>query len=371
MKIFLAFMYFFGSILIVFGLLWLIIWVAPAEFVLHRAALSNHNGRFDRPDRIFPNLPAKEPFAFPGSIAGLAAKDDGVKAWVLLCKNKKEAKAVFGAYGSYVAKGDKWQSSGPGYLNYGFSDPGIRGQVKLIDEVVVHVQGRDNDTVEKAFQQAGLMVANPRANILTEIAHTNKYLWHIVIFILAYTAIQFPIWNRVVSWATAVMPKAGIQAVSEPELKQRLLAINTMDVPFHVIEKKGKKFDVIWRLADAKWVGLMTANKVSRVEIMRLRLSDHDKSCRPVEISKAIKASADVTTLQFAFSFSFFRGIVFGQWEYEKQFGLIFRDGSLTFDTAYEYKFSLSELKNPIVNIVVSSGWSFKPVMFFSKILGG
>ena len=371
MKILFAFIYFFSSILIVFGLLWLIIWVAPAEFVLDREALSNQNGRFDHPDRIFPNLSLKEPFTFSGSIAGLTAKDENVKAWVLLCKNKKEAQAIFKAYGSHVAKGDKWQSSGPGYLNYRFPDPGIRGQVKLIDDVVVHVQSKDDDTAEKAFQQAGLMKANPRANILTKIAHTNKYLWHMVIFILIYTAIQFPIWNRVASWAAAIRPKPGIPPVSEPELRQRLLAINTMDVPFHVVEKKGKKLDVVWRLADAKWVGLLTANKVSRVEIMRLRLSDRDKSCRALEISKAVKASADGTTLQFAFSFSFFRGIVFGQWEYEKQFGLIFKDGSLTFDTAYEYKFSLNELKNPIVNIVVSSGWSFKPVLFFSRILGG
>jgi hypothetical protein len=371
MKIFLAFVYFFGSILIVFGLLWLMIWVAPTEYVLDREALTNHNGIFDHPDRIFPNFPLKEPFTFPGSTAGLAAKDENVKAWALICKNKKEAQAVFKVYGSYVAKGDKWQSSGPGYLNYRLSDPGVRGQVKLIDEVVVHVQGKDDETVEKAFQQAGLMKANPRANILTKIAHTDKYLWHIVIFILIYAAIQLPIWNRVASWAAAVKPKPGIPPVSEPELRQRLLAINTMDVPFRVVERGRKKLDVVWRLADAKWVGLMTANKVSRVEIMRLRLSDRDKSCRVLEISKAIKASADGTTLQFAFSFSFFRGIVFGQWEYEKQFGLIFKDGSLTFDTAYEYKFSLSELKNPIVNIIVSSGWSFKPVMFFSRILGG
>jgi hypothetical protein len=290
---------------------------------------------------------------------------------VLLCKSKKEAKAVFGVYGSHVGKGDKWQSSGPGYLNYSHSDSGLRGQVKLIGEVVVHVQGSNEDTIEKAFQQAGLMVVNPRANIFTKIAHTNKYLWHIVIFILVYTAFQFPIWNRVASWAAAVRPRPGTVPVSEPELRQRLLAINTMDVPFRVVERKGKKLDVVWRLADAKWVGLMTANKVSRVEIMRLRLSDHDKSCRTVEISKAIKASADGTTLQFAFSFSFFRGIVFGQWEYEKQFGLIYKDGSLTFDTAYEYKFSLDELKTPLVNIIVASGWSFKPVMFFSRILGG
>ena len=79
-----------------------------------------------------------------------------------------------------------------------------------------------------------------------------------------------------------------------------------MDVPFHVVERKRNNLDVVWRLADAKWIGLMTANKVSRVEILRLRLSNHDKGCRAVEISKAIRASADGSSLQFAFSFSFF-----------------------------------------------------------------
>ena len=135
----LAFLYFFGSVLIIFGLLWLIILVAPAEYVLDRGALSHSNGRFGHPDRIFPNLPLKEHFAFAGSTVGLAAKDDGVKAWVLLCKNKKEAEATFKTYGSHIAKGDKWQSSGPGYLNYSLADPGLRGKVKLIDEVIVHV----------------------------------------------------------------------------------------------------------------------------------------------------------------------------------------------------------------------------------------
>jgi hypothetical protein len=38
MKVFPAFVYFFGCILVVFELLWLIIWVAPPESVLDRAA---------------------------------------------------------------------------------------------------------------------------------------------------------------------------------------------------------------------------------------------------------------------------------------------------------------------------------------------
>ncbi|MGD0919246.1 MAG: hypothetical protein ABSB22_22620 [Thermodesulfobacteriota bacterium] len=371
MKIFLAFVYFFGCILVIFGLLWLLIWVAPSEYVLDRSTIARQGGKLQHPERLFPNLTSRDSYGFPGASAGLVAWGDKVKGWVLVCETKKQAGSVFKAYSSYAAKDSGYQSSGPGYLTYRSADRELRGQVKLIDEVIVHVQGRDDDTIEKTFQQAGLIVPNPKANILTDIAHTNKYIVHLAIFIVVYAAIQLPIWNRVASWAASIKPKRGIVPISEPELRQRLLAINGMDVPFHVVEKKRNKLDIVWRLADAKWVGLMTANRVSRVEILRLRLSDHNKSCRAVEISKAIKASADGSSLQFAFSFSFFRGIVFGQWEYEKQFGLIFRDGGLTFGTAYEYKFSLSELKNPVVNIIVSSGWSFKPVMFFSKILGG
>jgi len=371
MKTLLAFAYFFGCILIPIGAMWGIFLLAPPEFVLNRADLSNHNNRFDQPARIFPNFPFKESFVFPGTAAGLMARDDKVKVWVLACKNRKEAEEVFKAYGAHVARGDKWQSSGPGYLNYRLSDVGLRGQVKLIDEVILHVQGKDDQTIEKTLRQAGFMVPNPKANLLTEINHLDKYLPHLFLLILVYTAIQFPIWNRLASWAVTVNPKPGVKPVEESELRRRLFAINSMDVPFHVVEGKRGNLDVIWRLADAKWVGLMTVNKVSRVEILRMRLSDHDKSCRCIEISKALRASADGSSLQFAFSFSFFRGIVFGQWEYEKQFGLIIKDGGLTYDTAYEYTFNLSELKNPIVNIVVSSGWRFKPLLFFSRILGG
>ena len=81
---------------------------------------------------------------------------------------------------------------------------------------------------------------------------------------LVYAAVQLPIWNRVASWAAAVRPKPGIEPINQPELKRRLLAINSMDVPFHVVERKRNNLDVVWRLADAKWISLMTANKVSR-----------------------------------------------------------------------------------------------------------
>lgn len=140
---------------------------------------------------------------------------------------------------------------------------------------------------------------------------------------------------------------------------------------YKVSERKDGKLDVTWRLADAKWAGLMTMNKVTITQMIRLRLPERDRACRAVDIIKSLRATADGLSMGFSFSFSFFREIILGQWEYEKQYGLIFKDGGLTFDTVYEYKFRHDELKNPIVNIVVQSGWEYKPVMFISKILGG
>ncbi len=191
------------------------------------------------------------------------------------------------------------------------------------------------------------------------------------IFVLIYGVIRLLIWNRVGSWAASVYPKPGVLPVTEFELRRRLLAINDLDIPFKVSERKDGKLDVTWRLADAKWAGLMTLNKVTVTQLIRLRVSEKERACRAVDIARSVRASADGLKMGFSLNFSFFRGIILGQWEYEKQYGLIFKDGSLTFDKAYKYEFRHDELKNPIVNIVVQSGWQYKPVMFISRILGG
>jgi len=106
------------------------------------------------------------------------------------------------------------------------------------------------------------------------------------LFILIYAAIQLPIWNRVGSWAASVYPKPGVLPVTESELRRRLLAINDLDVPFKVSERKDGKLDVTWRLADAKWAGLMTLNKVTVTQLIQLRLPEKERACRAIDIIK-------------------------------------------------------------------------------------
>jgi hypothetical protein len=192
-----------------------------------------------------------------------------------------------------------------------------------------------------------------------------------LVFLLLYFLLLIPLWGRVASWAATVLPKPGVEPVSEAELRQRLLAINETDSPLQVIEGKKGKMDIVWRLADAKWAGLMTLNKIKRTQIIRIKLSGEDSACRAIDISKTIRGSADARTLHLGFSFSFFRGIVFFQKEYETQYGLVYKAGRLAIDNAYRYTFSGAEMKSPVMQIVKDSGWRYKPVMFFSRWLGG
>ena len=257
------------------------------------------------------------------------------------------------------------------YYNYTKKELGVVGRMKLLDGVIVHVEGKDYPTVDQAIDRSALMVRNPEANIFTDIARTDRYVPHIIIFILLYFLVLIPLWFRVASWAATVLPKPGVEPVSEAELRQRLLALNETDSPLQVVEGKKGTMDIVWRLADAKWAGLMSLHKIQRTQIIRIQLSGDEAACRAIDIAKTIRGSADAQTLHLGFSFDFFRGIVFYQKEYEIQYGLIFKEGGLAIDRVYEYTFSHAEMKSPVMQIVLNSGWSYKPVVVFTRWLGG
>ncbi len=371
MKVFLAFCFFFGSILIVLALFVLCFLLAPTEYILDQSATEISTGTFRYPERIFPDLPAKSRYSYPGIQAGLMAKDSNTTAYVMVLPNKKQAKPIFKAYAEQYLQGILSQSSGAGYYNYKKKASGVVGRMKLLDRVIVHVESRDYPSVDQAIDRSTLMVRNPEANVFTDIARTDKYVPHIIIFVLLYILVLIPLWLRVASWAATVLPKQGLEPVSEAELRQRLLAINETDSPLQVVERKMGKLDIVWRLADAKWAGLMTLNKIKRTQIIRIQLSGEDATCRAIDISKAIRGSADARTLHLGFSFNFFRGIVFSQKEYEVQYGLVHKDDRLAIDKAYEYKFNIAEMKSPAMQIVLNSGWRYKPVVFFTRWLSG
>jgi hypothetical protein len=371
MKVFLAFCFFFGSIFLVGALLLICFLLAPDEYTLDKRVAEISAGAFRYPEKIFPDLPIKSRYSYSGMQAGLKAKDANTTAFAMVPRDAEQAKSIFKSYAEHYLKGILSRNSGSGYYNYRKKELGVVGRIKLLDGVIIHVEGKDYTSVDQAIGQSALLIRNPEANIFTDIAYTGKYGPHIVASILLYALLLLPLWCRVASWSATVLPKPGIEPVSESELRQRLLAINETDSPLQVIEGMKGKMDIVWRLADAKWAGLLTLNKIKRTQIIRIKPSGKDAACRAMDITKTIRGSADAGNLHFGFSFNFFRGIVFFQKEYETQYGLVYSEGRLTISNAYQYTFNSAEMKSPVMQIIRDSGWRYKPVIFFTRWLGG
>ena len=241
MKVFLAFCFFFGSILVVGALLLFCFLLAPTEYTLDKHVAEVSGGSFRYPERIFPDLPIKNRYSYPGMQAGLKAKDANTTAYIMIPRDSEQAKPQFKAYAEQYLQGILSRNSGIGYYNYKKKELGLAGRIKLLDGVIVHVEGKDYASVDQAINRSALLIRNPEANILTDIAYTDKYIWPIVVSILLYVLLLVPLWGRVASWAATVLPKPGIKPVSEAELRQRLLAINAMDAPLQVVEGKNRE----------------------------------------------------------------------------------------------------------------------------------
>ncbi len=371
MKVFIAFCFFFGSIFVVGALFLFCFLMAPALYTLDKDVAEISGSAFLYPEKIFPDLPVKNPYNYPGMQAGLAAKDPNTTAFVMVPRDAKRAESLFKNYAEHSLEGILSRSSGIGYYNYKKKESGVAGRIKLLDGIIVHVEGKDYPAVDQTIDRSALMMSNPEANILSEIVYTDTYLLPVIASILFYVLLLVPLWGRVASWSATVPPKPGIEPVSEAELRKRLLAINETDSPLQVIEGKKGKMDIVWRLADTKWAGLLSQNKIKRTQIIRIKLSGKDAACRAIDISKTIRGSAAARTLRLGFSYNFFRGIVFFQKEYEAQYGLVYKEGRLAIDNGYRYTFNSAEMKSPVIQIVRDSGWRYKPVIFFSRWLGG
>ncbi|GEM_PF-1063739 len=372
MKVFIAFTYFFLSILAPIGIGFLGVTLAPEKMALNRELLLMLTGSAERKKILLSHAVSKKPISYPGAISGVEIQYKEGAIRILVFRDKTEAADVFKAYvheRSYDA--GIHQTSGPGYHDYLIPERHIAGRIEHMDEVILDSEANDPDAAADLIMKSGIVYPNPNANWVTSVFRTSQYLYYIIIAVLIYAALQLRIWNRVGSWAARVTPQHGIMPVSKDELVSRLLSINDADLPFQVNKKRGGKLEAIWRLADAKWAGLATLNKATEIRSIQLRLDDRIKVCRALDIGRSIRKTANGLEMSFSLSGFIFRGIVFKQWEYELQYGINLIDGKIHFDKVYEYNFNHDELKGIIVETIIKSGWEYRPVLFISRILGG
>lgn len=177
------------------------------------------------------------------------------------------------------------------------------------------------------------------------------------------------------TWATVVKPLTVAAPASKEALTEKFLALNSPDIPWQI--RRGEKTDLIaeWKIADAKWLSAFAANKIQIVHLIRLRLDSKKKVVHAQDVERRARWSAGAGAPSVSLSWSGFRGIVFFQYERAAEFGVTYKDEKLRVGPAYDYRFSLQEMKNPLIEVAIGNGWIWKGALtvspFWSRIFGG
>lgn len=223
------------------------------------------------------------------------------------------------------------------------------------------------------FAYAFASMILPVLIILAITSYSRAWTSTISLWALAYVAygliqvlLVFPIMG---SWAAAVTPQTTMKASSE-ELKAKLLSLNDDKIPF--IVKYGPKLPdrllASWKITDEKWIELFAKRGLRIQYELKMKIDDEkgrvlaQDNFRKFEYSGGLGSNG----VRFARKLSFFKGIQLFQYERGAQYGIIYKDGQIKTDYAYNYKFDINEVKNPIIRIVTSAGYEYRPVIFIN-----
>lgn len=164
-----------------------------------------------------------------------------------------------------------------------------------------------------------------------------------------------------VVWAGAVPAVAGAQPVAAAELRRRLLAIDSADVPLTIAEERnGSRIVATWRFADARWFDLARARQLRYVARVVLDLDSEAPVVRVTEQTTRFEASAGVGGASL--EWQTLRGVSFFQVERGRVFGLQFdANGRPQPELDYAWRFDAQEMKAPLIDVVTRAGWQWRP----------
>ena len=166
------------------------------------------------------------------------------------------------------------------------------------------------------------------------------------------------------AWSVRQPPQRGTRPEPAVLLRDRLLAVNQRDVPVQVIASPNDHtLEITWRYGDAQWFDFMRAHKMRRTHKLVLALDEHSHTARVREYWSAFDASAGPDDLRLNWAAA--RGMQFFEFEHRRVFGMqLDASGKPTGELSKAYTFNLQELKQPIIQAVTASGWTWQPVMW-------
>ena len=190
--------------------------------------------------------------------------------------------------------------------------------------------------------------------------------------VLLWALLAVPWFGRMASWAGASPPALGAPVLDAATLRRNLLALGGGALPFTVTGgARDDELIVDWRYADTRLTPALQLTGRRRVHRIVLRLDDRRHVVRAQDRRATLNWSAGGATNAASLDWRASRGITLFQYEHETELGIGIENGRFAITPKASYTFDLRELKDPVVATVTRSGWEWRPVIAFSRLLGG
>jgi hypothetical protein len=160
-------------------------------------------------------------------------------------------------------------------------------------------------------------------------------------------------------------PESGVVPVHRAALEARLLGMAHEQIPFTVRRGSESDLEAEWKIVDATWYEIFAKAGLKKSHRIYLRLDETKREVRALEESWEVSWEAGVPRLSL--SAEKFQGRTLGS----KSFGAAYAFtgvNPLRFGEAYNYRFDVSEMKNPLIETVLDAGWTWVPVASKGKV---
>ncbi len=154
--------------------------------------------------------------------------------------------------------------------------------------------------------------------------------------------------------------------ISKTELKKKLLDLNQDNLPFKI--EDGGEIELVaeWKIVDATWYEIFAKAGLEKTHKIWLSFDEGGKTVKVLEESFSVDWRAGVPSISL--KAEKFQGRSIGN----KSFGVGYAFKGvdpLSYGQVYNYRFDVSEMKNPLIQVITNAGWDFVPVLTKKKLI--
>ena len=252
---------------------------------------------------------------------------------------------------------------------------GEHGLLVVADGTVVIVAGPDDATVDGRITalrarsdvpQLAWALSAPAGGAM------DAFLLRTLGPVLLWALLAVPWFGRMASWAGASPRAPNVPVLEAATLRRNLLALGGGTLPFAVTPgTRDDELIIDWRYDDTRLTPALQLTGRRRVHRIVLRLDERRHVVCAQDRHATLDWSAGGAKNAASLDWRASRGITLFQYEHETELGIGVENGRLSITPRASYTFDLRELKGPVVATVTRSGWEWRPVVAFSRLLGG